>query len=64
MKRAHAVYLRHTPDAILRVEVHLTDMDEAGFMRDMRTQDAVVRQLEIIGEASKGFSSRFCGKTT
>ncbi|MFN0084606.1 MAG: DUF86 domain-containing protein [Blastocatellia bacterium] len=29
-------------------------MDEEGFLREELTQDGVVRQLEIIGEAAKG----------
>lgn len=46
-------YLEHIVEAIVRVTTYLRDTyDFAGFQRDARTQDAVVRNLEIIGEAA------------
>ncbi|MBF0109456.1 MAG: DUF86 domain-containing protein [Magnetococcales bacterium] len=38
--------------AKLAVE-YLEGTDKAGFVTDVRTQDAIVRRLEIIGEASR-----------
>jgi uncharacterized protein with HEPN domain len=35
-----------------RIEYYVEGMDISGFMADIRTQDAVIRCLEIIGEAS------------
>lgn len=34
-------------------------LKKLSFMRDIRTQDAVVRNLEIIGEATKNISNDF-----
>src|SRR3954471_15604003 len=49
------VYLRHIRDAITRIESYISvGRDE--FMRTSHWQDAVVRQLEIIGEATKRLS--------
>ena len=46
-------YLQHIVEAIVRVTTYLRDTGNlAGFERDRRTQDAVVRNLEIIGEAA------------
>ena len=56
MRRTESAYLRHILDAILKVELYLQGLDEAAFMADSRTQDAVARQLEIIGEATKRIS--------
>ena len=56
MRRGDTAYLQHLLDAILKVESYLIGMDEAAFLSDARTQDAVVRQLEIIGEATKKLS--------
>jgi len=53
MKRSEDVYLRHILDAMARIEGYLQGVDEARFTQDARTLDAVVRQLEIIGEATK-----------
>lgn len=48
-------YLEHILDAIAKVEQYTTDGRDA-FMADGKTQDAVVRNLEIIGEATKRVS--------
>jgi len=56
MRRAESVYLQHILEAIARIEVYLEGLDERDFFEDRRTQDAVVRQLEIIGEATKRLS--------
>jgi uncharacterized protein with HEPN domain len=56
MKRDESVYLRHILDAIGRVERYLIGVDEAAFGRNTMVQDAVIRQIEIIGEASKRVS--------
>ncbi len=46
-------YLRHILDAIERINRYVGSMDEEEFLRDEKTQDAVVRNFEIIGEASR-----------
>jgi uncharacterized protein with HEPN domain len=57
MKRDDAVYLRHVLDAIERIERHAGGMDERAFLGNELVQDAVLRQLEIIGEAVKHLSN-------
>jgi len=49
------LYLQHIVDAIGRIERFSAD-GRAAFMADEKTQSAVVRQLEIIGEAAKRLS--------
>lgn len=49
------VYLEHIRDALARVVEYCSDGRD-GFFRDRRTQDAVVRNLEIVGEAAKRIS--------
>jgi uncharacterized protein with HEPN domain len=49
------VYLRHILDAIDRIERYVSIGHDA-FMRDSQPQDAVIRQLELIGEAVKRLS--------
>ena len=48
-------YLEHILDAIDKVIAYTVDGRDA-FMADGKTQDAVVRNLEIIGEATKRLS--------
>ena len=55
MSRAHplrvADYLQHILQAISNVKEYTAGMDLAAFMADRRTCGAVIRNLEIIGEA-------------
>lgn len=51
-------YLRHMLEAIRRIGVYIERLDEASFLADTRTQDAVVRNLEIIGEAARNGERR------
>ena len=39
--------------AIGRIREYTRDLDREAFLRDARTIDAVVRNLEVIGEATK-----------
>ncbi|MCA1790609.1 MAG: DUF86 domain-containing protein [Thioalkalivibrio sp.] len=50
------LYLQHILDAILRIGTYLEDLDREEFDRSSLVQDAVIRQLQIIGEASKRLS--------
>jgi len=59
MKKDDRVYLRHIHDAILRVERHLGGVSWDQFSQSELVQDAVVRQLEIIGEAARSLSADF-----
>ena len=45
-------YLGHIVQAIDRVHRYVDGMAEAGFLQDEKTQDAVIRNFEVIGEAS------------
>ena len=53
MKRDERVFLRHILDCIQRVETYLQGVDQAAFRKNTLIQDAVIRQMEVIGEASK-----------
>ncbi len=49
------LYLRHMLDAIERIETY-TGVGRAVFLATSHWQDATIRQLEIIGEATKNLS--------
>jgi uncharacterized protein with HEPN domain len=49
------VYLRHILEAIIRIERYKSAGREAFFSDSMR-QDAIIRQLAVIGEAVKDIS--------
>ena len=46
-------YLRHILQAIERIHHYTEDISEVAFLEDPKTQDAVIRNFEIIGEASR-----------
>ena len=45
-------YLAHIVEAIDRIDRYVDDMVELSFLSDEKTQDAVVRNFEILGEAA------------
>lgn len=45
-------YFRHLLDAIDRAASYVKGMDLKSFEEDTRTQDAVIRSIEIVGEAA------------
>ncbi len=52
-KRDWKDYLEDILDAVEAIEDFILDMDYEEFIRDRKTNFAVVRSLEIIGEATK-----------
>lgn len=46
-------YLNHILEAIQRIQRYVEHMNEVKFLEDTKTQDAVIRNLEIIGEACR-----------
>lgn len=53
MKRDVGVYLEDIAESIKYIEEYTKDIKEADFYRDTKLQDAILRRLEIIGEAAK-----------
>ncbi len=56
------VYLEHMLNCLLRIMEYTNDVDEISFHEQTIIQDAVIRNLEIIGEATKKLSESFRGK--
>lgn len=56
MPRRDIAYLRHILDAINRVQEYLQGVTEADFHNRYLIQDGVIRQIEIVGEATKQLS--------
>ncbi len=52
-------YLGHILQAIDRIESYTTGLTERGFLESRITQDAVIRDFEVIGEASRNLE-RHC----
>ena len=52
-------YLAHILEAIERIDRYTEDMDELAFLDNLMAQDAVVRNFEIIGEASNNIEKHY-----
>ncbi len=50
------LFLRHILDAVIDIESFTVD-GRSAFLSDRKTQSAVIRQIEIIGEAVKNLSA-------
>jgi uncharacterized protein with HEPN domain len=53
MSRDPGLYLDDLLESIARISRYTEGMNEATFATDSRTQDAVIRNLEVIGEAAR-----------
>lgn len=54
MSRDRTLYIRHIHDLIARIEAY-TEEGEQAFKRDPKTQDAVLHNLEIIGQCVRDY---------
>ncbi len=62
MSRDPSLRLQDIIEACDRLAFYIQGYDWERFQRDLKTQDAVVRVFEIIGEAAKGIPEEFTGK--
>ena len=56
MSKDEGIYLRHILDSIEKIESYISGISHVDFLENSMVQDAVIRQLEIIGEATKRIS--------
>jgi len=61
MEKNPRVYLNHILEAVGKIEQALAELDEVSFMSDEKWfyREALLRQLEIIGEAAKNMPIAF-----
>ena len=52
-------YLEHILEAIRRIEQYSSGMNESAFLESLLVQDAIIRNFEIIGEASRNIDRRY-----
>ena len=56
-KRGDKEFLADIQDALQQIQAYAADYTYDQFAKDRKTQDAIVRNLEIIGEAAKQIST-------
>jgi uncharacterized protein with HEPN domain len=52
-------YLQHILEAIARIQRYIDDVDEITFLDNELIQDAVIRNIEVIGEASRNVNKHY-----
>ena len=62
MKKDPEVFLSHIIDSILLIEEYTNNASETEFHKNRSLQDAIIRRLEIIGEAVKNLPTQFRAK--
>lgn len=61
-ERADSDFLSDIQEAVRRIKAYTSPMTYERFLADVKTQDAVIRNLEIIGEATRGLSAQLRSK--
>ena len=59
MRKNDEVYLSHILNSIERIEEYTKGMEKGDFFSSNLVQDGTIRQIEIIGEATKNLSKDF-----
>jgi uncharacterized protein with HEPN domain len=59
MSKDIRVYIEDILESILKIQEYIANIKEENFYRDAQVQDAVMRRLEIIGEAVKSIPQAF-----
>lgn len=63
-KQRLADYLAHILEAVERIDRYTEDMAELAFLESQMVQDAVIRNFEVIGEASHNIETHYPGFAT
>ena len=58
MKRDEGVFLEDIYESVEKIMLYTKELDEQDFYESTEKQDAVIRRLEIIGEAAKKISQQ------
>lgn len=58
-ERTNQEFLSDIREALQRISTYVAGLDYEAFVEDTKTQDAVIRNLEILGEATKNLSEAF-----
>jgi len=56
------IFIKHILESIENIELFMKNVEKSKFLKDKEKQSAVVRQIEIIGEAVKNLPPSFTKK--
>lgn len=64
MTKDPKIFLKHILESVEFIESYLGNSSKSVFYKDTRLQDAIIRRLEVIGEASKSLPTGFKDKNS
>ena len=59
MNKDHTIFLKHILESIEVIEEYAQNLSREGFLKNSEKQDAIIRRIEIIGEAVANLSEEF-----
>ncbi|MCO5381534.1 MAG: DUF86 domain-containing protein [Methanosarcina barkeri] len=59
MRKNDLIYLNHILNSIERIEEYTGNIEKSNFLSNNLVQDGTIRQIEIMGEATKNLSKDF-----
>ena len=59
MRKDPTIFIKHILESIKYIEEYTKSISKDDFLRSTQIQDAVIRRLEIIGEATKNIPSEW-----
>ncbi len=62
MIKDNLIFIGHIKECLIKISEYTSDLNKEAFLKNAMVQDAVIRNFEIIGEASKKLSSEFRSK--
>ena len=62
MKKEPVIFIDHILDSIERIESYTKNLTKEKLTKDVKIQDAIIRRIEVIGEAAKNIPSDFRNK--
>ena len=64
MKKEPLIFIEHILESIERIESYTKDLSKEKLKKNVKIQDAIIRRIEIIGEATKNLPIDFRNKYT
>jgi len=58
MKKDPKIFIEHILESIARIEEYTKEITKDEFLSSSKIQDAVIRRIEVIGEAAKKFQMK------
>ena len=62
MNKEAIVFVKHILESIEQIEKYIKGKNKQQFIEDKKLQDAIIRRIEIIGEAAKNIPTSFKDK--